>query len=325
MYPVGSLNSLPNKGVMMSIAIGYVPGAFGQGGDNPNYLRELVELGDRYAYDSIWLSDRIVSDRFSLEPVVALSMVAAYSDRLKFGTSVLALPLRNPVVLAKQIATLDYLSQGRFFPAVGLGQEEPEEYEACGVPKGDRAQRTDEAIVLMRRLWQEDEVTHEGKFFNCHNVSITPKTVFKPSPPVWIGGRSHAAARRVGRVGDGWLVSNATPDEIGEGRQILFDTADQCQRVVEDDHVGALLGYYIADDYEQAETKAYQYVTRHRPDTPFTQFTALGTTEKVAELIQRYIDAGAYKFAVRPLCAAEESVEQLEMFGQEVLPLFNKK
>ncbi|MCH8897105.1 MAG: LLM class flavin-dependent oxidoreductase [Chloroflexi bacterium] len=309
----------------MSVAIGYVPGAFGQGGDNPNYLRELVELGDRYGYDSIWLSDRIVSDRFSLEPMVALSMVAAYSDRLKFGTSVLALPLRNPVVLAKQIATLDYLSQGRFFPAVGLGQEEPEEYEACGVSKDDRAQRTDEAIVLMRRLWQEDVVTHEGKFFNCHNVSITPKTVFKPSPPVWIGGRSHAAARRVGRVGDGWLVSSATPDEVGEGRQIVFDTADQCQRVIEDDHIGVLMGYYIADDYEQAKTKAYKYVTRHRPDAPFNQFTALGTVEQVAELIQDYIDAGAFKFAVRPLCAAAESVEQLEIMGQEILPLFHRK
>ena len=180
----------------MSVAIGYVPGAFGQGGDNPHFLRELVDLGDRYGYDSIWLSDRIVSDRFSLEPMIALSMVAAYSKHMKFGTSVLALPLRNPVVLAKQVATLDYLSQGRFFPAVGLGQEEPEEYEACGVPKGDRSQRTDESITLMRRLWQEDNVTHEGKFFTCHNVSITPKTVFKPSPPVWIGGRSPAAARR---------------------------------------------------------------------------------------------------------------------------------
>ena len=72
----------------MSVAIGYVPGAFGQGGDDPTFLRQLVELGDRYGYDSIWLSDRIVSDRFSLEPMVALSMVAAYSDRLKFGTSV---------------------------------------------------------------------------------------------------------------------------------------------------------------------------------------------------------------------------------------------
>ena len=308
----------------MSIAIGYVPGAFGQGGDNPNFLKELVEVGDKYGYDSIWLSDRIVSDRFSLEPIVALSMVAAYSDRMKFGTSVLALPLRNPVVLAKQVATLDYLSQGRFFPAVGLGQEEPEEYEACGVLKGDRARRTDEAIVLMRRLWEEDKVTHEGDFFTCHDVSITPKPVFQPSPPVWIGGRSPAAARRVGRVGDGWLVSSATPSEVGEGKDIVFDTADQCQREIEEDHIGVLLGYYISEDYEQAATKAHQFVTRHRPDAHFTEFTALGTTEQVGALIQQYIDAGASKFAVRPLCAGDESMEQLEIMGQEVLPAFHK-
>ena len=308
----------------MSIAIGYVPGAFGQGGDSPNFLKELVEVGDKYGYDSIWLSDRIVSDRFSLEPIVALSMVAAYSDRMKFGTSVLALPLRNPVVLAKQIATLDYLSQGRFFPAVGLGQEEPEEYEACGVPKGDRARRTDEAIVLMRRLWEEEKVTHEGDFFTCHDVSITPKPVFQPSPPVWIGGRSPAAARRVGRVGDGWLVSSATPSEVGEGKDIVFDTADQCQREIEEDHIGVLLGYYISDDYEQAATRAHQFVTRHRPDAHFTEFTALGTTEQVGELIQQYIDAGASKFAVRPLCAGDESMEQLEIMGQEVLPAFHR-
>ena len=307
----------------MSVAIGYVPGAFGQGGDNPGFLKELVELGDRYGYDSIWLSDRIVSDRFSLEPMIALSMVAAYSDRMKFGTSVLALPLRNPVVLAKQIATLDYLSQGRFFPAVGLGQEEPEEYEACGVPKGDRAQRTDEAITLMRRLWEEDKVTHEGKFFTCHDVSITPKPFFQPSPPVWIGGRSPAAARRVGRVGDGWLVSSATPEEVGAGRDIVFDTAAQCHREIEEDHVGVLLGYYISGDYEQAATKAHQFVTRHRPDAHFTEFTAVGTTEQVGELIQRYIDSGASKFAVRPLCAGDESIEQLEIMGQEVLPAFH--
>ena len=239
----------------MSVAIGYVPGAFGQGGDDPNFLRTLVELGDRYEYDSIWLSDRICSDRFSLEPMVALSLVAGYSDRLKFGTSVLALPLRNPVVLAKQVATLDWLSQGRFFPAVGLGQEDPDEYEACGVPKADRARRTDEAITLMRRLWEEEDVTHEGEFFTTHNVSVTPRTFLKPSPPVWIGGRSPAAARRVGRVGDGWLVSSATPEEVRSGREIVFETAQQYDREIEEDHVGVLIGYYICDDQKAGEEK----------------------------------------------------------------------
>ena len=308
----------------MSVRIGYMPGAFGQGGEDPDYLRQLVAVGDKNGYDSIWLSDRIVSDRFSLEPIVALSMVAALSPVMKFGTSVLALPLRNPVVLAKQIATLDFLSKGRMLPAVGLGQEEPEEYEACGVSMEDRGPRTEEAIRLMRRLWEEDDVTHEGDFFTCHNVTITPTPCFTPSPPVWIGGRSHAAARRVGRVGDGWMVSSATPEEISEGRDIVFGTAEEHQREIEDDHIGVILGYYISpnasSNIEDTVNKAHNYVTRHRPDVHFTEYSALGSAEKVVETIHRYVEAGAYKFVVRPLCPAEETVEQLDILGSEVLP-----
>ncbi|CAI8031907.1 Uncharacterized protein MJ1055 [Geodia barretti] len=229
---------------------GYVPGAFGQGGNDPSFLRTLVELGDKYEYDSIWLSDRICSDRFSLEPMVALSLVAGYSERLKFGTSVLALPLRNPVVLAKQVATLDWLSQGRFFPAVGLGQEDPDEYEACGVPKADRARRTDEAIGLMRRLWQEEYVTHEGDFFTTHNVSVTPRT-------------------------------------------------------------------------RLAKPKSEQFVTRQRPDAHFTEYSAVGTSEQIGDFIEQYVDAGGYKFVIRPLCSGTESMEQLEQAGEEILPRFH--
>lgn len=308
----------------MSIAIGYMPGAFGQGAGDPGALKRLVEGGDRWGYDSIWLSDRIVSDRFSLEPIVALSMVAAYSPRMKFGTSVLALPLRNPAVLAKQIATLDFLSGGRFFPAVGLGQEEPEEYEACGVSKEDRGARTDEAILLMRRLWQEERVTHRGRFFSCTNVSITPRPVQKPCTPIWIGGRSPAAARRVGRVGDGWLVSSATPQEVKAGRDIVFSTAAELGRQIEPDHVGVLLGCYVAVSREQAEAKAQRFVTRPRPDAAFTQFNALGTADDVAGMVQAYIDAGASKFVMRPLCAGLETAEQLEVLGREVLPRFHR-
>jgi len=307
----------------MGVAIGYVPGAFGQGGEVPTFLRQLVQVGDKYAYDSIWLSDRIVGHQFSLEPIVALSVVAAYSDRLKFGTSVLAMPLRNPVVLAKQIATLDYLSQGRCFPAVGLGQDDPREYEACGVPKSDRAKRTDEAIGLMRRLWQEESVTHEGEFFTCHDVSVTPKPIFKPSPPVWIGGRSPAAARRVGRVGDGWLVSRATPEEVRTGAEIVFGTAAICKRKIEDDHIGVLLGYYIASDQNKAVATAEPYMNRNRFDVPFTAYSAIGPTDHIAEVIQTYVDAGASKFVMRPLCPGDEAMEQLEIMGQDILPLFH--
>ena len=284
----------------MSIAIGYMPGAFGEGGENPDYLRQLVAAGDKHGYDSIWLSDRIVSDKFSLESMTACAMVAAYSDRLKFGTSVIAMPLRNPVVLAKQIATLDFLSQGRFFPAVGLGQEEPEEYEACGVTKDRRGPRTDEAIELMRRLWEEQNVTHEGEFYACHNVTVTPKPFLQPSTPVWIGGRTAAAARRVGRVGDGWLVSSATPAEVKEGAEIVFDTANEFNREIEPDHIGVLLGYYAANDVEEATLKANRYVTRHRPDAHFTEFTAVGPVDRIAEYIHRYIQSGRLQIRSPP-------------------------
>ena len=120
----------------------------------------------------------------------------------------------------------------------------------------------------MRRLWEEENVTHEGTFYTCHNVTVTPKPFLEPSTPVWIGGRSPAAARRVGRVGDGWLVSSATPAEIKEGRDIVFSTAAEFEREIEEDHIGVLLGYYISDDVEEATAMAYDYVTRHRPRCP---------------------------------------------------------
>jgi len=207
---------------------------------------------------------------------------------------------------------------------VGLGQDDPTEYEACGVSKSDRGQRTDEAIGLMRRLWQEDHVTHEGAFFTCHDVSITPKPFLQPSPPVWIGGRTAAAAKRVGRVGDGWLVSSVTPDEVRHGCDIVFATAAQHQRAIEDDHIGVLLSYYISPDDQKAVAKAASFVTRPRSDVPFTAFSAVGPTAHIAERIQQYVDAGAAKFVVRPLCPSEEAMAQLEMMGQEILPLFHK-
>ena len=308
----------------MSVRIGYMPGAFPPEKEGVKYLRELVEVGDKYGYDSLWLSDRVVGERFSPEPLIALSMVAAYSDRLKFGTSVLQLPIRNPVVLAKEMATLDYLSNGRFLPAIGLGQEDPREYEACGVSKEDRGRRTDEAITVIRRLWHEDNVTHEGQFFPLHDVTITPKPVQVPSIPVWVGGRSEAAQRRVSRVGDGWLVSSATPQEVREGVEVIFSTAAEYGREIDEDHIGALVGFFIAPTQEKALSVAEPYIIRARPDAYFTEYNALGTPEQVMDTIHAYLDAGASKFVVRPMCSPRQAIEQLELLGREILPYFHK-
>ena len=308
----------------MSVRVGYMPGAFPAGKEGLKYLRGLVEVGDGYGYDSLWLSDRVIGERSSPDPLIALSMVAAYSDRLKFGTSVLQLPIRNPVILAKEMATLDYLSNGRFLPAIGLGQEDPREYEACGISKEDRGRRTDEAMTVMRRLWHEDNVTHDGQFYTLHDVTINPKPVQVPTLPCWIGGRSEAAQRRVGRVGDGWLVSSATPEEVRKGVEVIFSTAAEYGREVDDDHIGTLVGFLIAPTLEDASSVAEPYITRARPDAHFTEYSALGTPEQVKDTIQSYMDSGASKFVVRPLCPPLETIEQLELFGREILPYFHQ-
>ena len=91
-----------------------------------------------------------------------------------------------------------------------------------------------------------------ASFFTCHEVSVTPKPFLQPSPPVWIGGRSMAAARRVGRVGDGWLVSRATPKDVREGCEVVFDTAAKHTRSIEEDHIGVMLSYYISDQGDKS-------------------------------------------------------------------------
>lgn len=307
----------------MKVRIGYAPGPFPAHPDGRGRLRRLVELGEAHAYDSLWLSDRIVGHRFPLEPVVGLAMAAAWSERLKVGTSVLALPPRNPVLLAKQLATLDWLCGGRLLPAVGLGHDDPHEDEATGIGAEGRAARLDEAILLLRRLWQEERVTHQGRFYRLHQIGITPRPARQPCPPLWIGGRSPAAQRRVGRLGDGWLASQVTPDEVARGRELIFATAARHGRQVDRGHLGVVLGFHLAPSVEAAAALAEPFVLGARPDLPFTACSALGPPEAVAARLREYLAAGASKFVVRPLAPPDQAVQQLEAFGRAVLPAFH--
>src|ERR1041384_5310566 len=183
----------------------------------PESIVDLIHDCEALGLDSIWLSDRLVSERPVLEPVTFLSYIAGRLKKMKLGTSTLVLPTRSPIVLAKEQATLDFLSRGRLFPAFGLGGDESRDLQVIGVNRKERAARADEMIVLMRRLWTEENVTFAGKFYSVENATITPRPWQKNGLPIWIGGRSQAAMRRAGRLGDGWLVSSVSPAEIGTG------------------------------------------------------------------------------------------------------------
>jgi probable F420-dependent oxidoreductase len=290
-------------------------------------LWEWVDYCEQSAIDSIWLADRVVAPTLSLESMTFMGALAARTQRMKFGNSVLALPLRNPVVLAKEIATVDFISNGRMLPAVGIGTDNPAEFEATGTDIKERAGRTDEAMVLMRRLWTENEVTFHGKYYKTTKVTIEPKPVQKPAPPIWIGGRTEAAFRRAGRYGDGWMASTVTPAEAGKGIEAIRRYAKEAGRVVPDDHYGVIVSYYFAKSREEAERTAAQYGigARARPEVPVTSLSGLGTGADISALIADYVKNGVSKFVMRAACPPEQTMEQTRRLAEEVAPYWHKR
>lgn len=302
----------------MKIRIGIALGQWPNREMQPEAVLDLIDRFEALDVDSLWISDRIVSPVLTLEPITLLSYVAGRLRNMKLGTSTLVLPTRNPVVLAKELATLDFLSKGRLFPAVGLGGEESRDWQAVGVDKKERAARADEMITLMRRLWTEENVTFAGKFFRVEDATILPRPWQKNGPPIWIGGRSQAAMRRTGRLGDGWLVSSASPAEVEAGIKSIRAYAAEAGRQVPEDHYGALIPFYFASSAEKAWEIAGRSV-RPRPDLSPAEFAAFGTADQARAKVQAYIAAGATKFVMRPCGPFEGWRKQIEILSREVI------
>ncbi len=302
----------------MKVRIGIALGQWPIQDDSVDAILDLVDYFEALDVDSLWVSDRLVSSVLILEPVAFLSYIAGRLRKMKLGTSTLVLPTRNPIVLAKELATLDFLSQGRLFPAFGLGGDDSKDLLAVGVNRKERAARADEAIRLMRRLWTEENVTFEGKFYSVQDVTIMPRPWQKNGLPIWIGGRSQAALRRTGRLGDGWLVSSVSPAEVDAGIKVIRTYAGEAGRQVPEDHYGVLIPFYFDADADKAFEVAGRSV-RPRADIPVSEFTAFGNPDQVRAKIQAYIAAGASKFVMRPCGPFAGWREQVGILAQEVI------
>src|SRR5579883_1555072 len=243
---------LSDRRIDVSVRVGLAIGGWPFGPAESDRFWAFIDRAEALGFDSIWLSDRLVSTAPILEPITGLAAVAGRTRNMKFGMSVVVLPLRNPVVLAKEIATIDFLSGGRMLPAFGIGTDDEREYEAAGVAKEERAGRTDEAVALMRRLWSEEHVTHHGRYYHTSDVTIAPRPVQK-TLPIWFGGRSDAAYRRVGRSGDGWLASFLTTQEFADGAAAIRKHAAAAGRSIDEDHYGVILSTTVARTAEEAQ------------------------------------------------------------------------
>src|SRR5204863_4661522 len=271
------------RAMQIKYRVGVMPGPWPAGPEGAAFLWRLVDLCETTEIDSLWFSERLSSPLPVPEPMTTLAAVAARTRRLKFGPSVFITPFRNPVTAAREIAMIDYLSNGRMLPAFGIGVEQEREFHAAGVPFKERGRRTDEAIAIMRRCWEEDEVTFAGEFWRLDRITVLPKPLQRPFP-LWIGGKSEAAMRRTGRVGDGWIPSFITPSELRMGVEKTQAFAQDAGREVPIDHFGTLFYYYLDDDPSRARAAAAPFVPRGRVDEPtMAQCTAFGPADLVRE------------------------------------------
>jgi len=275
----------------------------------------FVDALEARGFDSLWLSERLTTE--APDPLVALAVAAGRTRKLKLGTSVLVVPGRNPVVLAKELATLDRLSGGRLLPAVGLGAPVPAEHRAFGVERDQRAGLFDEAVGLMRRLWTEDDVHHDGEHFHLDGVTLRPRPVQDPID-VWLGGTSPSELRRTGRLGDGWLPSFTVPPEVEAGWATITEVATRHDRAIEDEHLGALV-LYTRGGLPDAVARV---VGSRRPELDPREVVPDGVGNLRRQL-ERFVAVGASKFVVVPLIEPDDWGAELDELVAEVKPLEN--
>lgn len=308
----------------ISYRIGVMPGPWPEGA-GADLLWAFVDLCERTEIDSVWFSERLSSPSPVPEPMTTMAAVAARTRRLKFGPSVLIAPFRTPVLMAREIAMIDVLSGGRMLPAVGVGVDNDSEFRAAGVPFRERGRRTDEAIRVLRACWTGQDVTFAGEFWQLDGVRVLPRPVQQPMP-LWIGGNSEAAMRRAGRLGDGWIPSFITPDQLAVGIRKTLAFAEEAQREVPDDHFGALIYYCLDADPDRARAAAAPFIpTRRADDATLRACTAFGPPALLRERLERYVEGGGSKFILRPMCPPDRMLEQIEWLASEVVPAFHRR
>ena len=284
----------------------------------------MVEQVDRLGYDSFWCGDHISMEIPFMDPLLQIAQAAVASRRLLFGTSVYLLPLRHPTPIAKQVATIDLLTEGRFIFGVGVGGEFPKEYEACGVPLHERGARLSESIGVLRKFWSGESVSNDGKFYPFQNVRMTPPPAQAGGPPIWCGGRATAALQRAGRIGDGWFSYAITPQMYRDGLAVISTAAHAAGRDFETFGTAHLLFARVSENAGQALDEAAEHLSiRYGIDMrkATKRYGALGAPKGVAATIRAYHDAGVRHISLDFAGPYERRHEQLERFGNEVRPL----
>jgi probable F420-dependent oxidoreductase len=291
--------------------------------DGPRDFWHWIELCEEGGIDSLWQSDRLVSRQPQLESISTMAALAGGTTRLKFGMSVTVVSFRDPLVLAKECATIDYLSGGRLLPAFGVGPDMAPEWKATGIPKQRRGARADEALLLMSRLWSEEVVSFDGEFHHYEDVSIAPRPIQQPLP-LWIGGSSPAAVRRTATLGTGWLAGIQTAAQVAPVVAAIRKAAVEAGRPIDPEHYGAGFPFRFGAPEDAVVQRAARLFSAFSSESEFEvdRYVTVGDAETILDRVAEYRAAGISKFVLRPMAESSgDLLEQTRRLEAEVLPV----
>jgi len=294
----------------MKIRIGIGLGA-GGASDSDSFCA-AVEAMERLGFDSLWLSEVLTTP--VVDPLAGLAFAAGFTRKLKLGTT-MTVTARNPVRMAKSLATIDQLSRGRLLLVFVPGLTNVAEDQALGIPVKERGAIIDEALPLVRRLWAEDHVSHQGPRWCFDDLTVQPKPLQNPLE-VWLGGNAKSALVRAGRLSDGWLPSLCTPSEAAAGKAAIDTAAAEVGRRVDPEHFGISLSYA----HGEIPPAQVNRIKQRRPNLDPSAVIPVGM-DGLRELLQRYIDVGFSKFVVRPAETPRDWPAALEHLAEGALTL----
>jgi probable F420-dependent oxidoreductase len=276
-----------------------------------NFAKKCEAMGCH----SMWTIDRIVYD--NLEPLTVLAAAAGATQKIRLGTSVLLANLRHPSHVAKIISTLDFISNGRLTVGLGFGSRE-NDYKAVEIPFEHRGSRAVEQVQLMKRLWTEDNVTYKGRFYNVENLTVGPKPIQKPHPPIWTGGSADVALKRAGTWANGFICGSSAIPDLPATWEKISGYAKAAGRDPNKINKAGLTFMAIDDDQNKAVKTVEDYVMRYygRLRVDVANTSLVGAPSAIIDRIGAFLSKGLDTLIIG---LADPDPRQLDLFGEKVL------
>lgn len=297
----------------MSVTFGVLPG-----GGTPEEFLAGAQTAEALGYDSVWVGDHVLWHVFWPEPLTMLGAASAVTDRVGLGSGVLLAALRKPAALAKETATLQWLSSGRFRLGVGAGGEFASEFAASGVPLDQRGAYLDQTLEAVRALWTGEPVSLDNDVVQLDAAVLD--VVPEPAIPIWVGGRSAPAQRRTAQFGDAWMPFVITPERFAEGWANVRGQAEALGRDPDALTPALQLWGMFDDDLAVAlETIAARIEQTYRvPFDRFERYTVYGDASMWADRLGEFVDVGVRHFNI--VFAGGDRLSQLARIAAEVIP-----